>query len=197
MNQRREEIIEEIVDNLRPWIISKAAVLKAVDGHIDLLFKGNAERGKWARGAECKKAAQGLNQALDALVGVVNGLHPWASDPLFNYVAMRLADEDRPPPSVSEFLRHLRALREASTVLEHTTTPSKKADLTKACCAGTAYRLICECSKNPPTGTPDAPLRTIATLLYEVLTGRQTDLKRACDDQLKRERAFREQVRSS
>jgi len=197
MTKRRDEIIEEIVVHLRPWKGTEHTVLEAVNAHIGILSRTDASCEKWPRGADCNKAAEGLNRALDALVGVVNGLHPWASNSLFNYVAMRLADEDRPPPSVSEFLRHLRALREASTALEHTTFPSKNADLTKAGCAGTAYRIICECSKNPPTGTPDAPLRTIASLLYKALTGRQVDLKRACDNQLKRERTFRGQVRSS
>jgi hypothetical protein len=191
MNQRRDEIIEEIVDNLRPWVISEHAVLEAVDVHIGLLRRGVDMSASLARGAQCKKAAQRLDPALSALIEYVDGLPANIGIILFE----RFAEPLGGPSSQAGFLRQLRVLRKASSMLERIEAPSKNADFTKAWCAGTAYRIICECSKKPPTGTPDAPLGTIASLLYEALTGRKAVLKRACDDQLKRERAI-EQVRT-
>jgi len=53
--------------------------------------------------------------------------------------------------------------------------------------ADCARILIVEFSSRPPSGTVDSPLRTIASLIYEYLTGcPDADLKRACDSVLKK-----------
>jgi hypothetical protein len=196
MTRRRDEIIEEIVDNLRPWKGTGHAVLEAVDLQMDLLRDADAaygNEGSLPRGAECKKAAEKLSPALSALTEVLDGLPANIDNILFEQFAEPLGG----PSSHAEFTRQLRVLQKASNLLEHVKAPSKNADLTKGLCAGTAHGIIGECSRKPPTGTPDAPLRTIASLLFEVLTGqRGRDLKRACDDQLKRRRTFNEQVRT-
>jgi hypothetical protein len=62
-------------------------------------------------------------------------------------------------------------------------------DPVKKLCAFSAYSLILIHSKRPATGTVDGPFRVISSLLFEAASGnRDADLKRACDTVLRRHR---------
>jgi hypothetical protein len=169
------EIVEEIIDNVRPWSRAKAAVYNGVVNELSgLLMVQEIRRNRLSRGTESKKAIRELEPALRVLIDIVNRVP-----------AKFLASRER-----SELLGILQTLRAR---LEHRRQVikrlPKKYDLTKNSCAQSAYAIIERFSDRPPTGTVDGPLRTVASLLYEVATGKaEVDLKRACDATLKRMR---------
>ncbi len=60
-----------------------------------------------------------------------------------------------------------------------------------------AYELMCKTSKRPITGTAEGPYRTIASRMFEAVSGKSgVDSKRWCDDELKRRREHQEILRS-
>jgi hypothetical protein len=188
----REEILDEIVRELKPWKRPSTSLsISAMDGSADLknqtlVFRVMPVRPKSIRAAveeeidgllepiaqgrqpatETKKAARKLKTSLDALFETFNEI------PANNVVAIRARCNDIP--------RLLHDLREFCLVMERE-IPSKKTDITKRRCATTALRLIFLHSEKPPTATTGHPMREIASLLYEFVTGNFADTERACD----------------
>jgi hypothetical protein len=174
-----EEIVEEIVVNVRPWSQAEAAVHKGVVNQLSWLLMVRNEmlrNKKSCRRTESNQAVRKLEPALRALINVMESVPP-------DFFGSR---------QCSELLRHLQIL---SANLERRKQLRKfipkKYDLMKMWCAISAYEIIERLSDRPPTGTVEGPLRTVASLLYEAATGKpEVDLKRACDAKLKQMREY-------
>jgi hypothetical protein len=173
----REDIVEEIVNNLRPWSQAEAAVHKGVVNNLDQLLdidaKSRENVNSWT---ESKKAARELEPELSVLIEIVDGIPA-------NNLLFKISDDFSSP---SELLRQLRLLREMCARLERFKSVSKKVDLPQKFCAFFACGIISGFSKKPPTATVDGPLWAVASLLYEAVTGKpEVNMKRACDATLK------------
>jgi hypothetical protein len=190
----REEIVEEIeaiIFNLKPLnglplddhVIaggpfrakSSASqhVHEIVAREIDSLIESVSQG--WSPTNEAKEAALKLKKPLDALIQALENV------PASNVFALWTRYYGL-PKLLCDF-RHLLAAMDCEI-------PPKNTDLTKRCCAVTAFKLISMLSVDRPTTTEDGPMRAIAGLLYEIATGeRDADLKRACDTCLKKKRA--------
>jgi hypothetical protein len=67
------EIVEEIIDNVRPWSRAKAAVYNGVVNELSgLLMVQEIRRNRLSRGTESKKAIRELEPALRVLIDIVN-----------------------------------------------------------------------------------------------------------------------------
>jgi hypothetical protein len=136
-------------------------VRAAVEKEIDEVRRRIAQG--YEPGMKLKKTARKALKALDALIDTLNEN---------DMVALRASRDD--------FSRPMRALREYLSAMERL-MPSKKTDLTKRVCANAAFMLITLHSKKPPTTTAGHPMREIASLLHEFVTGKFADTERACD----------------
>ena len=84
------------------------------------------------------------------------------------------------------FISDLGRLQTAAKIAERHLGPSPLYDVEKHLSAKYARFLIVALSKKPPSAHPLDPLRTIAGLLFEVITGKKdTDLERPCKRELK------------
>lgn len=197
---RLDEIVEEIVDHLRPWKkrISEAAVTVEVSADmIRLLTLAPYE----AKRSDRKKNGTHARQLDQALVNLQNLLtsapHPLRSflrDPLPNMtddgVIHGVVDENikwanrKRADSLDAELKRLREV--CARAIKVGYGYDSNYDRVKHLCAGFAQGLVRDLSAKPATGTMDAPFRAIASLLYEAVSARRdVDLKRACDSQLR------------
>jgi hypothetical protein len=198
--QRRNEIVEEVVDNLRPWTNhrSRDAITDQVNKSLDMppnlipsLMKLSDER---AYREHAKKLDKALSN-VETLLLSSPGAFSWF---LFDQrpQSMPLNDNGYPsgPPTahksieeierehearVSTFVMELRRLRKVCA-RDYGLHPNF--DHVKHASAQLAYGLMQEFSDAKISGTQDQAFRIITSLLYEAFSGqRGADLKRACD----------------
>jgi hypothetical protein len=158
-------IIEEIVTHLgrplwRPGAARRptnAEVVAALKKRIEMLHDLVPQ--PFPSAASIKKAAKNLHEALE---------------PFGDGQQIPLGGCDR-------HVMTMRELRSALDSFEHLDGPSSKHDRTKWLCATFADGLVNEFSEKPPRTTDGGPCREIARLLYESVTGKKADLKRAVD----------------
>jgi hypothetical protein len=85
-----------------------------------------------------------------------------------------------------EFLKALRRMtqdcRRIHADQREALPPGPEKDRAQRHCATLAYGLMSDFSRRPIAGSTDGPYHSVATLLFELLTGRANgDLKRHCD----------------
>jgi hypothetical protein len=197
---RLDEIVEEIVDHLRPWKgrQSRAAITAEVGADfIRLLIIAPYEV---KRGDRKKNRAHALH--LDQALLNVQRLLASAPLPLESFLLNPLPNmtddgvihgeideeiERANRKRADSFDVELKRLREVcARAVKVGYGYDSNYDRVKHFCAGFAQALVRGLSAKPVTGTMDGPFRAIASLLYEAVSGRRhVDLKRACDSQLR------------
>jgi hypothetical protein len=202
---RLDEIIEEIVDNLRPWKRGRtgAAVTAEVKHEAELLVKIAPLQEKLFDRSRYREHAKGLNDALLKVENLVASCPSPLALLLFNPLPPIIEREDgtltQEVLSLEEFERRYRArldwfvteVRRVSKVCSRAMGPGIGAthpnyDHYKHLCAQFAFGLMRGLSKNEATGTKDGAFRTVTSLLYQAISGeRDADLKRACDKVLR------------
>jgi hypothetical protein len=87
------------------------------------------------------------------------------------------------------FISDLERLQTAAKIAERYRGPSSLYEVEKSLSAKYSRFLIVALSKSTPTMAPSGPLRTIASLIFEVMTGEQdANLERHCKAELRRSR---------
>jgi hypothetical protein len=188
---RRDEIVEEVVDNLRPWKDHKsrdtvtAQVSKTLNSLLKSVPKKLFDRRPVLK--HVKKLGKALSNVETLLLSSPGTL------PLILFP---------PPPRMNEetieeivrqhkaridpFIAELERLRRVCA-LKYGSRPNY--DHSKNLCADFTYVLMRGLSDRKITGTEGQTFRFICGLLYEAISGhRDADLKRACDAVLKRKR---------
>jgi hypothetical protein len=176
---RRDEIVEEIVDHLRPWKNHKSCetVTSKVNNSIDALSKLVILQKKLSDRRAYREQAKKLDKALsnvEALLASSSGTLAWN---LFITTPTEFFDKHH--TRADAFVTELKRLREvcARDIGHH-----PNYDLAKHLSGEFAYGLMEILSDGEITGTEDKAFRAITTLLYEAVSGeRDADLKRACD----------------
>lgn len=205
---RRDEIVEEIVDHLRPWKDHKgnAAITAQVNQELDVLLKLTPLQTKLYDRARNRDHAHQLDSALtelETLLASAPGLLAWF---LFDPLPPVTMTEDgvlmQPmPPPIDDIERAYRKhadafaaeLKRLRKVCARAIGPGlghhPNYDHAKQMCASFARGLMLGLSDRKITGTKDDAFRTIAGLLYEAISGQHdADLKRACDSVLRNTR---------
>ena len=82
--------------------------------------------------------------------------------------------------------RLLDALQEVRDICQAADENQPQADQVKHWCVRTALRLMLQFSEDDPTaGSAKSPYCMISSLLYQVVTGKEGELRRICQDILK------------
>jgi hypothetical protein len=198
-----DEILEEIVDHLRPWKDhrSVAAITAAVNHEINVLLKLAPLEAKLSDRAQCRAHAKKLDGALrevETLLASAPSTLAWL---LFHSLPPMTLTEDgellQAAQSIENielayraradsFVAELKRLRE---VCARGVGPGFAShpnyDHAKHLCAWHALGLMRELSDRKITGTKDSAFRVVTGLLYEAVSGQpDADLKRACDSVL-------------
>jgi hypothetical protein len=197
---RRGEIVEEITRRLKPWKsrTSETIVTSTINYELDWLLRAVPVQAKWQDRALQRKHAERLESAVTLVTKLLVSAPPELSDTLFPEVPLY---EDGGPQEVSaptqrtvrpewrpwvNFYKNLQQLRERCNVITKTRPSSPpNSDRSKHLCAWVARGLMEMLSDKKITGTEGGAFRSIATLLYETISGiPNVDLKRACDSAL-------------
>jgi hypothetical protein len=201
---RRDEIVEEVVDNLRPWSNHKSrdAITDQVNKSLDMLPNLIPSLMKLSDARAYREHEKKLDKALsnvETLLLSSPGAFSWF---LFDQrpQSMPLNDNGYPlgPPTahksieeierehearVGAFVMELRRLRKVCAQ-DYGLHPNF--DHAKHASAQIACGLMQDFSDAKISGTQDQAFRIITSLLYEAVSGQQgADLKRACDTVLK------------
>jgi hypothetical protein len=198
---RVEEIVEELVDQLRPWKFGEAAIIKAVNINLThVLILAPLEARRCADHATNRAHARKLERALvtieELLTTAPIPLSQFLLDPYPTMTAdggfipleeISLVNEDR----AKSFRSELKRMQEVCTrAINDGLGHHPNYDPVKRFCAMFAVGIMEILSKRTATTTNDGAFRAIASLLYEAVSGkRDADLKRACDAELRDVRA--------
>ena len=199
---RRAEIIEEIVDHLRPWKqrMSEATVRAGVNRALKTLLPDSPSEKEVQRGFH--KAYRTYAKQLDSALSEVETLLASAPGRLASslfypvLVPMTMASGGLSSPweigranetRNGSFAAELRRLRSVcAQALNPDFERHPNFDFQKYFCARSSYDLMQAKSDRKIAGTKDGAFRAIASLLYEAVSGQQgADLKRACDSVLR------------
>jgi hypothetical protein len=198
-----DEIVEEIVDHLRPWKAHKsvATITAAVNQRLDVLLKLAPLEAKLFDPVQNRAHAKKLDRALgevEKLLASAPGALAWF---LFNPLPPVGPTEDGELVKVTQstenielvyraraasFCAELKRLREVcASAVDPGFGSRPNYDHTKNLSAWFALGLMRELSEARITGTKDSAFRVIVGLLYEAVAGQpDADLKRACDSVL-------------
>ena len=199
---RQHEIVEEVVDNLRPWKDrkSRAAVAADVEHELNILIHivplGTElfdRRRNRAHAQKLNRAVSEVERLFSSAPGMLawslfNPLPPpeWTDDgqlviPKTNKSAEEIKrDYFARANTLSAELARLR--RVCAQAIDPGFGMHPNYDHAKDACAWFAHGLMEGLSNREITGTQDGTFRTITSLLYEAVSGEHSiDLKRACD----------------
>jgi hypothetical protein len=193
---RKDEIVEEITDNLRPWKdrLSREAIAKAVGEQLEFLRKMIPLQEKLMDRQRMRAHARELDKALSEvekiLIADPGGLNLHLFNPLplsksesESTEAILLAYQRRAEPFYAE-LKRLRQVCARAINPGYGLHPNY--DQAKSNSAWIAHGLLLQLSHAKISGTKDASFRVISGLLYEAVSGvPNADLKRACDEVLR------------
>jgi hypothetical protein len=194
-----DEIVEEIVDHLRPWNgrQTREAITIAASEQLERLRQMIPLQAKLYDRSRMRAHAQELDKLLNEVEELLY------SDPGGLNVHLFL------PPSLSEsemasketillsfqeraapFFAELKRLRQVcAQAIDPGFGLHPNYDHAKSLCAWFAHALMSQLSNAKITGTKDAPFRAISGLLYEAVSGApDADLKRACSEVLRYKR---------
>jgi hypothetical protein len=201
--RRADEILEEIVDHLRPWKDHKsvAAITAAVNHELEVLLKLAPLQAMLFDRARNRTHAKKLDRALsqvELLLASAPGALAWF---LFDPLPALTLTEDGELVQVTQsiedielayraradsFFAELKRLREVcARAVDPGFASHPNYDHAKHLCAWHALGLMRELSDRKITGTKDSVFRVVTGLLYEAVSGQpDADLKRACDSVL-------------
>jgi hypothetical protein len=198
---RFSEIVDAIVDELRPHQRPKKDVQELVRGLFELLLPEIALLQCRLAGTpvaamkhlrKVRETAAKLEILLLTMPTRVSWVREMSPGFLGTEDATGLLDPapiERPNLKSMNFVLDLGRLQTAAKIAESYCGPSPLYEGDKHLSAKYAHLLITALSKNPPTNAPSGPLRTIASLIFEVVTGaREADLERHCKALLRRYR---------
>lgn len=193
---RRNEIVEEILNHLRPFRGKKgtAAVAAELNCALDRHISHARQQSKIPSRTQIQKHAKQLELALmkvEKLLRLAPGPVIWS----LYYPAAPTRTEPQRAEDIEraiwkragDFSAELKQMRrECARVCDSAFTRHPNFDDTKHACAWGAYGLMAGLSRKKISGTQDGAYRAITSLLYEAISGQQgSDLKRACDDVLR------------
>ena len=168
---RADDIVEEILDHLRPWKRREADVRAEVENRIALLVKIAAGVDQWPRGADVRRQAERARETLAQLRTEL------AREPLRSFIDPHIA--------VLQSVEGLDRLDEILADVKLIKFPDPRSDPRQRICAEVADALIHELSTRRATGTADTALPAIASLLFKAVTGQSgRDMKRAVDSMI-------------
>lgn len=177
---RRDEIVEEIVNSLRPWqaYLSRDEVTVAVKHELDFLFQTITVEQRLSDRKRNRDYAKKLDHTLTKVETLLKSAPS----------AFEWAYRSR----VTSFLAQLELFRKAySRAIAPGLGYHPNFNYQKNDCAWWAYELLSGLSKRIVSGTQEGPFQVITSLLYEAISGeKDSDIKRACDSVL-RETKFR------
>src|SRR5262249_47184979 len=194
---RRREIVEEIVDHLWPWKrrLSEAAVTADVSRELGSLlpFAFSTREGERSHRKACRTHAKQLDKALtevEALLAWVPNHWAWLSYSVMPSDGICGGHRSFWDPERANqkrvFVTELNRLHSVcAQVLNPSWDRHPNFDVRKYFCATSAHNLTRAMSKKKITSSEDGAFRAIASLLYEAVSGREADLKRACASVLK------------
>jgi len=172
----RAEIVEEIMNNLRPWTRSESEAEADIREAIKSLRKLNSPIYDFNRSA-IKKSAQEFGAALAEVDKSMQRIHPMVLRALFQCMGA--------PGTTAPFVHFLDELKrmriESEQIARDPFGAHPNFDLVKNSCARSALGLMHKFSRRAPASTAESPFRTIYSLLYQAVSGKCLDLKRACD----------------
>jgi hypothetical protein len=198
---RQEQIVEEIVDQLRPWKGGEALVTETVQHDLKwLLFLAPLEATRSNRTLNRIHARKlyGALLSIEELLATAPGpLRSFLENPLpsmtsdgkiwpINPPSLRGQIERANKDRADSFRAELKRMGEVCCrAINNGLGYHPNYDPTKRLCAQFARGLM-DLSKRTITGTKDSTFRANASLLYEAVSGRgDADLKRACDAELR------------
>jgi hypothetical protein len=195
--QRRNEIVEEVIDNLRPWKNHKNrdTVTTAVNQDLDRLLRIVPFEKEFFDPRAARKHAKKLDKAISKVETLVESCPGMLNGDLFDPTlpSRKIGNDLDPTPyktleeGVDAFFAELKRLRKVCALDYY--RPHPNYDPAKNRSAQSAYFLMREFSDGKITGTKDQAFRIITALLYEAISGQQgADLKRACDAALRGKR---------
>jgi hypothetical protein len=196
------EIVEEIMDNLRPWTRPEPEVQAGIQQTIEFLQREIPHKAFRYDRSAIKQSAEQVGDAIAELERSLQRIHPIVEDALFpprEVMPPKLALERMPLEPPSDFCVAQNKLRQWRTVCGQLVRNPGGAhpnfDHAKRGCAWCALGLMRRCSQQTPTGTAEGPFRTISSLLYQATSGKRLDLKKACDGVLRFDKEARELIR--
>jgi hypothetical protein len=208
---RVEQIVEEIVDQLRPWKGGEARVTESVQYDLKwLLFLAPLEATRSNRTlnrVHARKLYRALLSIEELLATAPGPIRSFLENPLPTMTSDGKIWHTN-PPSLRDEIQHankdraesfraeLKRKREVcSRAINNGLGYHPNYDPTKRLCAQFARSLMENLSRRAITGTKDSAFRAITSLLYEAISGkRDADLKRACDAELRETRSGYEVV---
>ena len=190
---RFSEIVDAVVDELHPHQRPKKDVQEVVRGSIELLLPEIAQLRRRLAGTpvaamkhltkvrETAAKLETLLLTMPTRVSWVRELRPGFLGVEDETGLLEPAPIERPNLKSMDFVLDLGRLQFAAKIAESYCGPSPLYEGDKHLSAKHAHFLITALSKNPPTNAPSGPLRTIASLIFEVVTGAQeANLERHC-----------------
>ena len=187
---RRDEIVEAVVDNMTPWRNheSRESVTAAVNQALDSLLRLVPFEKMFFDPRPNRKHAKKLDKAISKVEMLVMSSPGMLRGNLFDpTLPLRKVGNDLDPTAYKSleecfdaFFAELTRLRKVCALDYY--GPHPNYDPAKHLSAEFAHSLMRKRSGQKITGTEDGAFRTIAGLLYEIVTGQpDVDLKRACD----------------
>jgi hypothetical protein len=168
---RNIDLIEGIIDLLRPWTLPEKRVRQRVSQVLDVMRYSLPS----FYSPDIKHAGD-----LDVALRRVEGL-------LISAPAVLRFTLD--PNHFHSFCQDVRAFREICVqVVRRGPGRHGNYDEVKALSAQAARELLSDFSEQKIVSSPSSAYRMIASLIYEAITGVNIDLKKACDRELKQER---------
>jgi len=198
---RFSEIVDAIVDELRPHQRRKKDVQELVHGLIELLLPEVAQLQRGLTGTPVAalkhlKKVRETAAKLEILLLTMPNRVAWVGE--LRRGLLGTEDEtgllvpapiERPNLKAMDFILDLGRLQTEAKIAERYCGPSPLYEGDKHLSAKYARLLITVLSKDPPTNAPSGPLRTIASLIFEVITGaKEANLERRCKALLRRSR---------
>jgi hypothetical protein len=179
------ELVQTIVDELKPWkeSYSQEQIECAVAQDIDLLR--DVSQGHFSRSAirKTRDDARTLKEEIKRIERLLRDASP----------EMKLRLKLNPVGWQNPLLVELAAARKEC---DRAVVAAPATNEIKKWCARVAFRVVRKFSQHEPTGTDQGPFRCVTRCLYEAVTGKEgKDLKRACDDHLRRARQAVEAAR--
>jgi hypothetical protein len=198
-----DEIVEEIVDHLRPWKNHKsgAVITAAVNHELGVLRKLVPMQARLFDRAGNRTHAKKLDRALSEVETLLASAPGALAFLLFYPLPPMTLTEDGELVQITQsienielvyraragsFSAELKRLREVcARGVDPGFATHPNYDQAKHSCAWLALGLMRELSDGKITGTKDSAFRAVTSLLYEAVSGQpDVDLKRACDSVL-------------
>jgi hypothetical protein len=188
------EIVEEIMDNLRPWTCPESEVEAGIERALEALHELNPLEESLFDRSGIKKSAKDFGAAIAEVANSLRRVHPTVAWRLFGMQPDLLFDQiyERSVEEITQahidrmvhFHDELTRLRiECEELVRNPGGFDPNKDVAKGNAAWGALQLMRDFSKRSPSGTAERPFRTISSLIYEAMSGnREADLKRACDE---------------